>query len=522
MPGSSGILAHPSCTEIVVCPVPGDTSRYYVFYNSQLCSRLYYSVVDLKLRNGNGDVSLINQSIDPSNNFAEGLELVKIPCTKNYWLLTYQCYKGFKRFKVDESGIHDGTLIKEFDSENHQGRGELDYHKGRLGYGITYRNKAFVCDFNPVSGIVSNSKTISFNSTVGIYGLEFSPDASKVYCTDLDNRDFFGNVATANLFSYDFNTSETQSWTIKNNGLSCGSQDPQGLGQIEIGKDQKLYIPHIEGCQVTVIENPNASNPTFSLINVNSILSTGVSDHIQSDFLDEDLSPPPSIAGDQNAIICKNDSLLLWTEYGPNYQYQWLKDQSIVVGANSFQLEAKSKGKYQVKVQTPYGCETTSPFYEVVEPDFSKVELGPDQMVCQGETVTLGLEAFDGKIEWSTGSSSKSISINESGVYWVRAFYGDCYESDTVSISFFDNTQIIIPNVFTPNGDSKNETFTIPNQNIPITLQIFNRWGTEIYRSNNYANDWNGNDLAVGIYFYKITSDYKCFTNRKGWVHLLK
>jgi hypothetical protein len=137
MPGSAGILAHPSSTEIVICPFPSDASKFYIFYNNQLCSELYYALVDTRLRGGIGDVISKNIGIDALNTYAEGLEIVKIPCSTDYWLLAYQCYKGFTRFRISASGISNPVLIAPFDADAHNGRGELDYHNGRLGYAIT-------------------------------------------------------------------------------------------------------------------------------------------------------------------------------------------------------------------------------------------------------------------------------------------------------------------------------------------------------------------------------------------------
>ena len=37
MPGSEGILAHPSSTKIVICPIPGNANRFNVFYNNETC-----------------------------------------------------------------------------------------------------------------------------------------------------------------------------------------------------------------------------------------------------------------------------------------------------------------------------------------------------------------------------------------------------------------------------------------------------------------------------------------------------
>src|SRR5690606_39177398 len=118
----------PSSSEIVVAPYPGESSMFYIFYNNQLCSQLYYSLVNMAERNGLGDVVLKNEVIDAGNSFAEGLEVIKIPCSDEFWLLAYQCYTGIKGFRLNDSGISSAKIIAPFDAEAHNGRGELDYH----------------------------------------------------------------------------------------------------------------------------------------------------------------------------------------------------------------------------------------------------------------------------------------------------------------------------------------------------------------------------------------------------------
>jgi gliding motility-associated-like protein len=70
---------------------------------------------------------------------------------------------------------------------------------------------------------------------------------------------------------------------------------------------------------------------------------------------------------------------------------------------------------------------------------------------------------------------------------------------------------IIIPNAFSPNGDARNETWRILNipalQLAGITLQsvgIYNRWGNEVFKSNDINFEWNGKGWASDTYYYFI------------------
>jgi uncharacterized repeat protein (TIGR01451 family)/gliding motility-associated-like protein len=78
-------------------------------------------------------------------------------------------------------------------------------------------------------------------------------------------------------------------------------------------------------------------------------------------------------------------------------------------------------------------------------------------------------------------------------------------------------TQIFIPEGFSPNGDGINDFFVIRNTGGQrVTLEIYNRWMTLVYKNNDYKNDWDGttnNGLRVGstsqglpdgTYFYVV------------------
>jgi hypothetical protein len=51
---------------------------------------------------------------------------------------------------------------------------------------------------------------------------------------------------------------------------------------------------------------------------------------------------------------------------------------------------------------------------------------------------------------------------------------------------------------------------------------VFNRWGNQVYKSENYSNTWDGTGLADGTYYYLLelnTGDVKP-TIYKGWIYI--
>ena len=87
------------------------------------------------------------------------------------------------------------------------------------------------------------------------------------------------------------------------------------------------------------------------------------------------------------------------------------------------------------------------------------------------------------------------------------------------------------PNAFTPNGDGYNDTWRIIYDeeivNYPnIEVEIYNRWGSIVYHSKPYKNDWNGKhngkDLPVGTYYYVIKLHRGNLPNISGGVSIIR
>lgn len=78
-----------------------------------------------------------------------------------------------------------------------------------------------------------------------------------------------------------------------------------------------------------------------------------------------------------------------------------------------------------------------------------------------------------------------------------------------------------LPNIITPNGDGLNDKFVIPN--LPPGLcqvRIYARWGQEVYRSDDYQQDWTALDQPDGVYYYILQLPNQPVT--KGWVAVVR
>ena len=93
--------------------------------------------------------------------------------------------------------------------------------------------------------------------------------------------------------------------------------------------------------------------------------------------------------------------------------------------------------------------------------------------------------------------------------------YSVCYEfcptdCDEASVIFRvgEESECFIPSIFTPNGDGVNDYFAIPflRKYEQSKIYIYNRWGDEVYFSDNYQGEWDGTyrggSLPSGTYYY--------------------
>jgi hypothetical protein len=293
MPGSVGMFANPSSAEINICPIPGDPDRYYVIYNAETCTGLFYSIVDMTLNGGLGDVTDLNTPITTTGNYAEGMEIVRIPCSADsLWYLAYNCNEGLERFAVTSAGFGTPTLLQSYIAPSgYDGRSELDYHNGHVGMAFAWTNATFVGDFDPTTGNLSNFDEVVMpypsSGGDGQYGMEFSPNGQYAYTS----RWYY--QGTPNFFVIDMATHTVIDQYTE--GPDAGGFFTS-LGEIELGPDSNLYMS-IDGSNVVkVIHNANTpSSLSFTEILTASQVALGMDDPIQSDLSGIIVDPACSI-----------------------------------------------------------------------------------------------------------------------------------------------------------------------------------------------------------------------------------
>lgn len=166
----------------------------------------------------------------------------------------------------------------------------------------------------------------------------------------------------------------------------------------------------------------------------------------------------------------------------------------------------------------------------------------PKQLVYLGglhrEDVDLVYNAAKRELTWEL----TRLEAKESASRWIRVrgdFSGEALTIARVSSkqqdtditnneheTAVDIITFFVPNVITPNGDGKNDTFEIVGLELfkRHKLVVFNRFGNEVFKSINYRNDWAGENLNEGTYFYYLEiEDYTGTVHRdKGYILLVR
>lgn len=245
-----------------------------------------------------------------------------------------------------------------------------------------------------------------------------------------------------------------------------------------------------------------------------STVLTGTNERVEF-FLIASSSEPFELELGPNQVLCDQTSLLLESGIvnASGKTFRWS------TGASSSSIEVTRSGIYSVTVEGDCTLKKDSVSVSFLQSPLP-FSLGEDKIVCELQTTIVRPElSGDFNFIWQDGSSAKEFSITKHGTYWLTLENTCGQITDTIHFVKPDQ-EFEIPNVITPNGDAYNENFVILPTLSDAALSVYNRWGKLVFQTFPYKNDWDGEDLPSGIYFY--TLNIGCIGDRKGILNLLR
>jgi len=217
---------------------------------------------------------------------------------------------------------------------------------------------------------------------------------------------------------------------------------------------------------------------------------------------------------------CKGQLQVLVSGGLPPYSYLWRTATPVQYDSIVFGL---CEQEYLIEVTDQYLCvrDTMLPVKVFDMPEVQIIRDPEDEIYIQNPVVNFSFEnlSIDSLevIDWNWDFGDSTYTKEEMPVkvfdqvrtydVWLKYTTGDeCIDSVTMQV-VISEAELLIPNVFTPNGDGINEIFEITDLDKYISneLKVFSRYGKRVYSQKNYQGDWDGGGLSQGVYFYVLT-----------------
>ncbi len=170
--------------------------------------------------------------------------------------------------------------------------------------------------------------------------------------------------------------------------------------------------------------------PTFEAL-VSGIYAVTVTsnDCIVTDEVELTFNELPQVELGNDVTLCSGESLQLDATVGDNTAiYEWEN------GADTPSIEVTNPGTYAVTV-TVNNCSMS----DVINVDFDElglIDLGPNTILCEGETLTLDATTDGGTYEWQDNSNNPTFEVSEAGIYSVTINVGACILQGGIEVAY--------------------------------------------------------------------------------------
>ncbi|MCW3075863.1 MAG: hypothetical protein JWO32_472, partial [Bacteroidetes bacterium] len=277
---------------------------------------------------------------------------------------------------------------------------------------------------------------------------------------------------------------------------------------------------------------PVISNAQSAASGIYTLIAIDANGCGNSDTVNVNINQTPFLSGSNGGLTCTGQSITLSANFGAGTAVNWFSDAfgNNPTATNTFTYSPllTTSGTYTYYAQgSVNGCTSAitpvvANYYNVVASYSATPVSGMAPLTVQFTNLSTGISLSD-PTNWTFGDGNSSGTYNPGNVYQGTGTYtvmlivsnGLCSDTATGEIKVFPAI-VEVPEVFTPNGDGKNDVFEIKNiEYFPNNeLIVFNRWGNVIYTMKGYSNEWNGtsnvNDktgggrLPTGTYYYLL------------------
>ena len=254
---------------------------------------------------------------------------------------------------------------------------------------------------------------------------------------------------------------------------------------------------------------------------------------------------PFTIQAHLGDTLCKGESLDLFANGAE--LYEWYPATGLSnAGVDRPKARPDASVTYRVVGKDDRNCFTDTAYVPVVVYPWPVVNAGEDQKMGTGSSITLkaSISPDATSFRWTpaTGLSCTDCltpvaAPRQTIMYTLEASNdGGCLSRDMVSVHVFcDNSNLFIPNTFSPNSDGHNDVFYPRGKGVFSirAFRVFNRWGDLVFERTNFQpNDmsagWNGLHKGrmappdVYIYTLEVVCTNNTIFNEKGNVTLIR
>lgn len=437
-------------------------------------------------------------------------------------------YRAFLNWDFGDPTTEDDTSIDKSPCYNYNDVGQ---------YTVVLSNIARVCEFEPVVKEVSVNAGIDL-SYIGNRQVCLDDTLTHTLSSSVDNLDYVwtdvnGNILSQDTF-YTFVATDDQKIIIKaTDQYGCFEVDTISINVVrfdysfDFGKNDTLCNNQVNDIKL-LIDNPSDYEIVWSPEEIVVSGQNTATPSILTGFADEisvtlthkltgctdtrsfkpDLFDTFDFTVDVPEIVCYDLSTTLSVNIDnpDNYTYHWEPEGLFISGFNSPNpslLIDKDTSAVITVVDKITGCVVVKTVPLLVGFSlFVDVEVEPDSEIYEGGSVDLSVVDIldDSEYIWNTGESGTTITVSpeETTVYVVTVTdQNGCTATGSVEVvvrnAKCDETDVYLPNAFTPNGDGVNDVF-IPRSNFidEMQLVIYNRWGQEVFTSIDKNQGWDG------------------------------